>query len=139
MPGEQVGINPQPLPPRWLLLATTAGAVRDFLEQGIIFVGGMDAGQKEKALGHAKALVSRMIDDCGNGKLFPWKPKKGGPIIPDGGDPVWGPEIIAFGLSLEHEAGVISDADLRGLLHEAAGILIEKGADLLNQPIATAS
>jgi hypothetical protein len=138
-PGEQVGINPQPLPPRWLLLAATAGAVREFLEQGIIFVGGMDAGQQEKALGHAKGLVSRMIDDCGNGKFFPWKPKNGGPIIPDGGDPGWGAEVMVFGLALEREAVLVSDTDLRGLLHDAAGILTEQGADRLNQHSATAS
>jgi hypothetical protein len=130
--GDAISINPQPLPPRWQSIAVLAKAVSDHLESGIIFVGGMDAAQKEKALGHAKNLVSRMIDDCGNGKFFPWKPKGGGPILPDGGDPGWGADIMVFALALEQEAGAVSDANLRSLLGEAAGILLQRGADQLN-------
>jgi len=115
-----------------------AVAVRGFLVRGLIFVEGMDGGLKEKAHGHAKGLVSRMIDDCGNGKFFPWRPKKGGLGIPDGGDPGWGADVVIFGLALEREAATTTDAELRALLQEAAGILIPQGAERLNAPAATA-
>lgn len=114
------------------LLVTMADAVRAFLEAGIIFVGGMDPEQKEKANSHAKSLLSRMIDDCGNGKFFPWKPKGGGPILPDGGDPGWGADIMVFALALEQEAAAVSGADLRSQIDEAAGILLQMGAGQLN-------
>jgi hypothetical protein len=73
-----------------------------------------------------------MIDDCGNGKFFPWKPKGGGPILPDGGDPGWGADIMVFALALEQEAAAVSGADLRSQIDEAAGILLQMGAGQLN-------
>lgn len=144
-PGEPIPWKEGPVDPspwhrtsRGELLVTVAGAVRAFLERGIIFVGGIDSEQKEKALGHAKGLVSRMIDDCGNGKFFPWKPKGGGIILPDGGDPGWGADVVVFALALEQEAEAVPDADLRSLLNEAAGILLQRGADRLNASSARA-
>ena len=124
---DLVSLNPQPLPPKAALASAIAQEVIDRAvlmqeiadampragqEQGIIIVGG---------------LVSRFIDDCGNGRLWPKGPVP--PKPPRGGQDhrLSTLELLAMGAQFESAARESFNPGVRKQFEMAGARLTELG------------
>ena len=124
--GEEVALNPQPLPPRFAFLVALAQAVisraellqemadawpREGEQQGIIIVGG---------------YIARFIDECGTDRLLKWR----GPGRP----PRWwfangldGIDLVVMATQFEQAAKETFSSDLRQTFEDASAKLAEAG------------
>jgi hypothetical protein len=125
-PGEKVALNPQPLPPRYALLAEVVDAVRSRAEvlqeladattredeqRGIIIVGG---------------YTSRFCDDwCGNGFRLKWPFP--GPRPSWFADELNGTDLIFIGALLDQASEETFSGDLRRHLADASTKFLEAG------------
>ena len=132
-PGSQVGINPQPLPPRWALVSAIADAVRVYLENGIIFVGGAVGRDAEpRALEHAGGLLAKFVDEyCGT--FVRWLPKPPRPFGTDAA--TLGADLVVLGFGLERNAAAVSHSGLRTLLLETSDRVLALGTERLNSKV----
>ncbi len=128
-PWHWSALNPQPLPPKAAFAAfiaqevmERAALVQDVADamaeagqsQGIIIVGG---------------LVSRFIDDCGNGLIWrkrPFPPPKG-----DEDNRLTGLELIVMGTQFEQQALTTANDQLQQTFRDAGARLIEMGVSRL--------
>jgi len=124
-PGEAVGLNPQPLPPKVLLALLIAQEVaeralymqeiadalpRAGQQQGIIIVGG---------------LVGRFVEDCGNDRLWskrPFPPPRG-----EDDNRLSPVELVAMGVQFEQAAREAFHQGVKEQFERAGASLIELG------------
>jgi hypothetical protein len=120
-PGEEVMLNPQPLPPADAFLAASAEVAHDIARAAIA---------AEVSGGSARGIVSSAIDEwCGTPRPWPWPWPWPGPSSVDGGDPEPHPEWdfdasrLVGSLTLASVAARMKDGEAR--------IAIEQGAEQL--------
>jgi hypothetical protein len=126
-PQSRVGLNPQPLPPRSVFLAsvievftermTDVAQIADLIprpggEAGIIIVGGH---------------VAKFVDDiCANGLVIRWPHPW--PAPPWFSSSLNGADLIVMGTQFQQSAVIAMDRDLGRTFADAAHALLEAGA-----------
>ena len=126
-PWVQVALNPQPLPPR---MAFSVALAQEVIEKAVSLSEMADALPREvrgQTQEFAVNFVSRFIDDCGNGRIVPWK-RPPGPFPHFLGDKaVNGIELVVIGAQLANSASLISNERLRQSLLSGSSKLMETG------------
>jgi len=126
-PWMLVALNPQPLPPRVAFPLAIAQEVISHVElaqqiaeaighqgeeQGIIIVGG---------------IVSRFVDDCGNGRIWRKRPFPIPPPFGDADDRLTALELVVMGAQFEQSARTTVNERLQHEFKRAGSKLIEMG------------
>jgi hypothetical protein len=123
-PWSRVALNPQPLPPRVALAAYIAQEVieRASLIQEIADAMG-NAEQSQGTIGGG--MVSRFIDDCGNGLL--WRKRPFPPPKNDTDNLLTAVELVIMGMQFEQSAFATTNQQLQQEFRNAGARLAEMG------------
>ena len=122
-PGEEVMLNPQPLPPRDAFLVASAEAAHDIARAAIA---------AEAAGGSARAVIASAMDEwCGTPRPWPWPWPWPGPWSTNGGDPEPHPDWdydasrLVGSLTLASVAARMKYGDARIAIEQGAEQLLE--------------
>jgi len=124
--GEEVALNPQPLPPRYAFLVSVAQAVisRAELLQEIADATSREGEQRGIII--VSGYIARFVDDfCGTG--FRLKYPFPGPRPHWFADKLDGIDLVVMATQFEQAAKEASSADLRQSLADASAKLVEAG------------
>jgi hypothetical protein len=126
-------LNPQPLPPRIRFAIALAEQVaeRAMMLRDLSLVLPDEA--QSKAFEKAKDFIGRFIDDCGTGRIPPWKrwPPPPPPWPPQD-ETLLGPlDLIAMGAAFNNLAALMVDDESRSLLANAGEHLLDAGLSKL--------
>ena len=127
-PWVQVSLNPQPLPPRTAFAVALAQGIADQVSLLAGLAGAATGGSDTEAA--ASELLTRFVDDCGNGRIhFPWKhwpfpwPHQGDDLVGE----LNPAEIVVVGVELANAAAWVDDERLRRDLEQAGANLVDAG------------
>lgn len=138
--GDEISLNPQPLPPRAIDAALVArAAISQAVEQyeaaAIIVIG----GDVERAVEATRVKLERFVDGlCPDPPKppVPWPWPWGHTFDRDALDPM---VLLAAGAQFQRMADVIGDHPLRAALEQSADRLFEVGLDRLEPAAAPAA
>jgi hypothetical protein len=127
-PWLEVALNPQPLPPRIALAVSLAQAVVD---RAISLHEVAEVlPDQTTAINAASAMMSRFIDDCGNGRIppwkrwpFPWPPRD------DLDEAITPLELVVMGVQFENAVGFVESRQLQEDLRRGGAQLMEMGLE----------
>ena len=128
-PWRRVALNPQPLPPRLALAVALADAVIDKTTA----LHEIEEVLPEEAQGGAhraaSGFLARFIDDCGNGRIPPWKrwPGPWPPRSEEFAEPINAFEMVVMGAQFAQAASLMEHQELQSDLSEAGARLMEQG------------
>ncbi len=100
-PWRWAALNPQPLPPRSAFAVVLARTLTEQVETLQTVAQALPAESGESIQAHLGTLISRFVDDCGNGVIVVHLPK-GGPWPPgdDEPKPIGPEELVMLGAQL---------------------------------------
>lgn len=128
-PWSWAALNPQPLPPR---LAFVVAFTRETIEK-VSSLHELAEALPEDAQGHAQqaasGLMARFIDDCGNGRIPPWRrwPFPWPPRREEMEEAINPAELVVIGAQLAAAASTVASERLQRDLGEAGNKLMEAG------------
>lgn len=122
---DRFALNPQPLPPRWMVAGALALALTEQTARLQELAQALQSELQESVQAHRADLITRFVDDCGNGQIVIHLPKHG-PFPPrdDEPRPIGPAEQVVIGALL---SAAWSQPDL-----QAAGLQLL--GDGLNRP-----
>ncbi len=83
---DRVALNPQPLPPRWMVAGALALALTEQTARLQELAQALPGEVQQHAEAYRSGLITRFLDDCGNGIIVIHLPKHG-PFPPSDDEP----------------------------------------------------
>jgi hypothetical protein len=130
-PWAWTALNPQPLPPRLAVVVALTQEVVEKLSSLHQLVDVLSGEAQAQAAQMADLYLSQFIDDCGNGRIPPWKrwPFPWPPRRDEMSEALNPAELVVIGAQLSSAVTTVAGDRLRRDLDAAGSKLIAVGLD----------
>ena len=114
-PWVWAALNPQPLPPRFVMAIALAQTMIDQISSLGELAKALPEASQESVASYSSGLIKRFIDDCGNGIIVIHIPRGPFPPSDDEPKPIGPEELIVIGAQLANAATIHQDFETAGI------------------------